>query len=330
MTNLRAAEKAIRRIHKATLERDQARRNLAAATSAGCRAGFVHSSWRWENRVLAANERRLLAVKGVVGVGLGYRNKAGVPLAERCVVVFVEVKRPLTRLKRRRTRLPRFLSDGAGRRLHVDVVALGQLERQVSPGDSLGPADTSGVLRTGTIGAGGVDPDGGRVVLTAMHVTGFREFGPASGSVPLFSPSGTGSLLGHLERGTMTGVDAAKVRLAAGTPALGPLPGIGSVAGWRPVAFPADRGTTVRLCGAVSGLQAGVIEHPMVALPQFGLDTAILARIPSQPGDSGAALVDGQNLVLGFLVGKSPESELRIFTPAALVLHRLGCEIPSA
>ena len=74
--------------------------------------------------------------------------------------------------------------------------------------------------------------------------------------------------------------------------------------------------------------QHGVIEHPFVVLPEFGLDGAILVHISSRKGDSGAALVDQQNLVLGFLVGAS--GSLRVFCPAGMMLSRLGCDIPNA
>ena len=88
----------------------------------------------------------------------------------------------------------------------------------------------------------------------------------------------------------------------------------------------------VRLFGAVSGLQTGILMNPAVSIPAESLEAAILVDIETQGGDSGCALVDPENLVLGFLVGRgsSALNRLAVFTPASLVLSRLGCDIPSA
>lgn len=70
-------------------------------------------------------------------------------------------------------------------------------------------------------------------------------------------------------------------------------------------------------------------EAPLVEMPGFNLDAAIVVRgFSSTEGDSGAALVDPENLVLGFLVGRTTSGR-RLFCPAGLVLTRLGCKIPT-
>lgn len=106
-------------------------------------------------------------------------------------------------------------------------------------------------------------------------------------------------------------------RLVAGEPVA--VPGVGRVRGWRPVLFPADTGTAVRLAGLASGLQFGVLAAPMVHLPGWGLDTAMLAHVHSAPGDSGSVLVDEDGLALGFLVGRATGAGegWRVFRPAA-------------
>jgi hypothetical protein len=61
----------------------------------------------------------------------------------------------------------------------------------------------------------------------------------------------------------------------------------------------------------------------------FGLDSAIVVRgMTTTDGDSGAALLDAQRFVLGFLVGTTSNG-LQIFCPAGLVLMRLNCDIPT-
>lgn len=95
--------------------------------------------------------------------------------------------------------------------------------------------------------------------------------------------------------------------------------GLGALRAWRPALFPADVGVAVRLAGRVSGLQCGVLDSAYVHLPGWGLEMALLARIHSQPGDSGSPLIDSDGLVLGFLVGRATGGDggLRVFRPAA-------------
>jgi hypothetical protein len=82
--------------------------------------------------------------------------------------------------------------------------------------------------------------------------------------------------------------------------------------------------------GAQSRLVAGQIRNPSVDLPSENLADAILVNIPSVKGDSGAALVDSDNLVLGILVGRfnGPEGGA-VFSPIGPVLDALGCDIPT-
>jgi hypothetical protein len=335
MASPQRAARAADRIHRARLQLALARHALARVTEPGAPPVFVHADWGWEQRVVDRHRRRLTAVRGVVGVGLGYRRRAGIPQSERCAVIFVRRKKPISRLRSSRSLLPRSLKDGRGKGLPVDVVQIGRVFRETFVGESLGPSMDDGIIRTGTLGAFGVDADAKtRVAVTAMHVTGYEEYEESGKEVPIYAPSpefgGVPSLLGYLVKGTTKGVDAAKIRLVDTSGTTTPTPQIGTVAGWRPAVHPADRGARVSMYGAVSRYQVGIIEFPMATMPRVGLDTVILARIASQPGDSGAALLDSDNLILGFLVGRCEDDDLRIFCPASLVLYRLGCDIPSA
>jgi hypothetical protein len=89
---------------------------------------------------------------------------------------------------------------------------------------------------------------------------------------------------------------------------------------WRPAVFPGDCHLAVRLFGAASGHQEGVIENVAVSLPDWEMGTAILARIHAAPGDLGAALLDPHGLALGYLLGRATGAgrETRVFLPAAL------------
>ncbi len=318
LTELKEAQQALAR----------ARRKLAQLTRPGKHHYLVEKEWQWACRLAESREERLLAFPGVVGCGLGFRVRKGERSSKPCLTVFVEKKVAQRELSSRAT-LPKTVSAG-GKRLEIDVVELGSLERQIGPGDSIGPDPLSD---RGTLGVFARDTQGQDVVaLTAMHVTGLQAF-PSQGIVSTeFQSPCPGTRIGRLRAGTMTGIDAAKLELVnPPADAATLLPGIGRVRGWRPTTFPGDQGTTVRLFGASSGFQTGTLVNPGTTLPGANLDAAILVEIQTQGGDSGCALVDPENLLLGFLVGRgsSALNSLAVFTPASLVLSQLGCDIPS-
>jgi hypothetical protein len=273
----------------------------------------------------------LLTSRNIIGHGISRRVRAGLPTDEQCLTVFVKRKLPLAELERHReTRLPTRLREGK-RSIGVDVVELGRLERQGTGGDSIGP---DGKHSRGTLGSFAIDDVTSAVVaLTAMHVTGQKRDIPRPGvarvgiRLPSLKDDPDAPLFGAAVRGTLHGIDACKIELEPSALLDDRIKGIGRVRGWRPILVPGDKGVPVRMFGAVSGLLGGVIEHPMVSLPEFGLDGAILVDIPTRKGDSGAALVDPDGFVLGFLVGKT--ARLRVFCPAGPVLQTLGCDIPT-
>lgn len=306
-----------------------ARLRLAERTRTGSPAVLLGPEWRATERVLDDNRERLVAFEGVVGFGLGYRHRAGVREPERCVKVYVRRKRDPAELADHEV-IPPLLVAEDGATAPTDVVSFGTLEPQLDAGSSLGPAGTP--LR-GTVGCfarrrNTSDP----VALTAMHVTGRQTGFPPGAEMRFASPceGEPGSAgLGRLVRGRIDRVDAAAVAIEPPQLASGNIVGLGTIRGWRPVSLPGDFGTPVFLFGATSGLLSGVIVEPVIHLPSLKLESAMLVDIATEKGDSGAALVDNQNLVLGLLVGKSDaHGGLRVFTPIGLVLDLLDCEIP--
>ena len=271
----------------------------------------------------------------MVGFGLGGRHRAGVHTGEPCITVYVRQKLSPDEMKAQgMPRLPKTVRIG-NYRMPIDVIELGELKRHLDAGVSVSPLPPVQPFQ-GTLGVFAKDLDhNDTVALTAMHVTGFQQFPDPISSAPSFCspclPAG-GATFGSLRQGTMTGIDAAKLALDAPRNTLSILPTIGQIRGWRPTTFPGDQGVEVRLFGAVSGFQSGFIVSPAVSLPSESLDSAILVNINTAAGDSGCALVDADNLLLGFLVGQgtSELSNLRVFTPASLVLSRLRCDIPTS
>jgi hypothetical protein len=333
-TNLSETRQAADDLHRAVRAAAEARQKLARATRAGAPHVMVSRELRWAEAVLQARAPQLARLPGVIGFGLGRVVRNGTPTGEPCITVFVRRKKSLRDLSRRGARLlPRTFSS-RGRRIRVDVVELGGIELHTFVGASIGPTNHPHHPE-GTIGAFARDlANGATVGITAMHVSGLKELPPGSTPVPFSVPSPMRhdpnmTRLGLMTFGTRTGIDAAKIELDDPSSASQEIPSIGPVAGWRPVAVPGDESLSVRLFGAVSGFQRGTIIHPSVELPGNNLDAVILAHIPTESGDSGAALVDPENLVLGFLVGRAtsgPYNGMRIFSPAGAVLNVLNCD----
>lgn len=327
MASKRARVASLRRAAKSAAEAQRAltaaQRVLASVSQPGDADAFLDAAFAGYRAVLDRHAARLKAVPGVIGVGIGLRQRRQTQLAEPCLIVFVRRKlTPGSLAKAGRRLLPRTLAGPSGRRLPVDVRQLGPLTRLFAPGELIAPCGSS---RRGTLGTSALDRvSGDKVVLTAMHLTGRKEFPPGS-PIP-FCVGPSGHLLGHVSRGTQLGVDAAVITLAKPGSVSPEIPGIGRIRGWRPMALPADIGAPIRMFGAASGFSAGIITDPVVSLPQYGLDSAILGRLPCAPGDSGAAILDGGNHIVGLLVGMD-RMGTTVMCAIGSVLYLLGCDI---
>jgi hypothetical protein len=134
-------------------------------------------------------------------------------------------------------------------------------------------------------------------------------------------------IIGSLADGTTFGVDAAKIAVTSPSLVVPFVPPL-RIVGWRPPSN--DVGISVTMFGKNSGFQDGVVKYIDVTIPQLCLERTLLVSIFSQPGDSGAGLVDSASILLGFLFGLAPSQfgPFRVFCPASLVLPRLGCSIP--
>ncbi len=324
-------QRAANEIDRARSSLAVARRALADATTVDNTPDVIFAG-QWK-RVSAALEERASAIAripGVVGYGMGHKVKDGTEVEEPSLVVFVRRKLSHETLaKRGQQRLPRFVRIGS-HRIPVDVVAMGR----PAPHGAVGSIGAVTPLSAGTIGVLGRDVASGQpVLITAMHTTGAsvctnpQPVPAVSFTVPSRRDVAAAPVIGSLAAGTTYGVDAAKI-LVTNPGAVAPyLPPV-RVLGWRPPSN--DVGTTATMFGRTSGLQSGVIKYVNVAIPELCLTRAYLVAISSDSGDSGAGLVDAASLLLGFLFGLAPTAygPYRIFSPASLVLPRLGCTVP--
>ncbi len=311
-------------IARASISLSQARRALASRTSPGYSDCVIERPWSDARRALEKHRRRLERYDEVVGYGLGYRRHGGEEVDEKCVLVLVPKKLPPSQLRKRgRKLLPETLSVRQQKAVPVDVIEVGKLERQVLAGTSIGPRRKPQIK--GTIGSFAVDLSTGTdVALTAMHVRGPGGVFTA----PSLRDDAHAADVGRFLDGTMHGVDAAKVSVEPPATVDPRFPEIGLIRGWRPLTFPGDRGTRVHMFGAASGRQTGFIIEATVSIPSENLDAAILVDIESAEGDSGGAIVDDENLVLGLLAGQMNWDgfPVRVFSPMSSVLRALGCD----
>ena len=323
----KALRDAAREVARARTQLDRARRKLARHSKVGDASSPVLSGpWQRAQAVLQARRKQLLAYPGVVGLGLGHRHRGGVEHDEICIAVFVAEKHSDDELRRRNVkRLPRAVTV-KGERIPIDVVALPPLQPH-GPDDviaSIGRTDV-GHRTAGTIGTLAQDLGNKRpVLITAMHVTDEATFtGPLTMAIP--SPFDSAAIAeGKLTGGTRVDVDAAKIEITDPSAVDALLPP-GLVAGWRAVSN--DVNTVVRMFGRTSHGQSGVVKF--IGVDVYDFKCTLLVDIVTNNGDSGAAILDNSNLVIGFLYGLAPADfgDLRVFCPASLVLEKLHCDI---
>lgn len=321
-------------LHAAKRQLRRARQALAGTSTPDAPHVFIEPASQWAQRLVEERAADWMRIPGVVGVGLGSKIVGGRNTWALCATVLVTRKLTPARIEaKRRWKLPRILRRG-GRTLPVDVVQIGRFRRQAFTGQSCSVSDPT--TRMATIGAPAVETTSGvNVFITAMHITGRQQLDPATGvtlavNVPGIFDAAGAPVVGRLTEGSRTGIDAAKVVVSVGQTVLRDVPTIGPIRGWRPLTFPGDQGTAVMMFGAATKIrQHGVIVHPTVFMPGIGLDSAIVVSgFTTTAGDSGAALLDAEHLVLGFLVGEAADGH-RIFCPAGPVLSRLHCDIPT-
>lgn len=330
-TNPSLIRKATADLHRALKLAADARRRLARATRPGADYVVVSRSLQWAQDILDARRRALLRIPNVIGVGLGHCIVSGKTTEEPCITVFVEEKKTPEQLSQSNQKLlPRWLAK-AGRRIRVDVIALGEIELQAFPGASIG-ATNDKFQREGTIGVFARDLEtNATVAITAMHVSGeMTIMTPIEFSIPSPSHHDPNMMrLGLMTFGTRAGVDAGKIELDDDDIVDDEIPTVGRVDGWRPVANPGDVGKSVTMCGAKSGVKSGRIIQVDVDLPKAGLASALIVQIQATGGDSGAALVDENRHVIGFLVGRAKSglfAGFQVFCSAAAVVDILDID----
>ncbi|AGC42866.1 hypothetical protein MYSTI_01526 [Myxococcus stipitatus DSM 14675] len=277
----------------------------------------------WMHRILH-KRRPELSPTNILALGLGTKVTRNKDTGRPAALVLVPRKLSSRELARQSIEPVRKYVEYGGRKLAVDVREVGAVRRQLRPGSSVGPADG-----LATLGAFARDRQK-LVAITAMHVTGLTEFSEGDSEAPIFySPSPmvdrASARIGQLLRGTMTDIDAAKVSVDAPQAVLPSAEARGA----RYLLYPSDLGTFVQMRGAMTTLATGYIQNLILDFPKEGLTGCFTVSMETQPGDSGAGILDWKGLVVGFLVGRVTVDgvDLALGTPAMRVLYKLGCTI---
>lgn len=317
----RDAAEAVRRTRRLL---GDARRAVARISADRGPHLVLDRDWDPVHRALRAHREGLRRIPGVIGTGMGYRRRGGVRTDERTVVAYVRRKLDPDELAGRGGKpVPRAVRAGKAE-VATDVVELGEYRPHIDAGCSLGPQ--AGNIR-GTLGVFGHDRATGEPVgFTANHVTGREGRFPPGDPLTLCAPFG-GAVLGELLRGCDTPVDAAAVRVISPAAASRRISGIGEIHGRR-VVTSGDIGGDVRMFGANSGQVPGALHDPAAEIDGLNVRPAILVEMSTLDGDSGAALVDGSQIVLGLLAGRfEGPGGLAVFSPIIRVLQELDCII---
>ncbi|HYR09820.1 MAG TPA: hypothetical protein VEQ60_18745 [Longimicrobium sp.] len=293
-------------------------------------AGVARSPAPW-SQVQAAlhfHADAFSAIPNVVGMGMSYRRRRGTWTTEPCVTVYVRRKLPPEELYS--AILPAALVTPDGGSVGVDVVEAGRIRRRLSCGARIGWRGLHSGQGWGTLGLVARSRVERRpVAITAMHVTGLKEFPP--GEPVRFEaadlPGGEPVPLGHLLRGLMEGVDAAKISIDHPIEVAGFLPGVGALTEARTLE-PSDLHAPVQLYGARSRYQPGFVTDLDVSYPHDGLYGAFQVKMRCGSGDSGAVCCDLSGRMLGLYVGsRTSDATTQVFCPITAVLEALDCEL---
>ncbi len=311
-------------------------------------------------------EDELLAREGVVGVDIAEKISAGKPTGQVSIVVFVEKKKPGTRLAKGQM-VPKEingvvtdvqeleielqsamvkLDDGVGL---VDATAYPSLHGGISMGPRrsvfLSPPEVPAAgnyVFVGTLGAMVRDRANGNVMaLTNFHVACPRGWaiGDRMAQPSLVDNAAAATDFGSLARATLSEhVDGAVVRLDAGKDWTATIETIGNVAG----TATATVGMPVQKRGRTTEHTFGTVRSTdFTATINYGgdignrtlrnqlrieTDTTRSARF-SQKGDSGSVIVSGDRNVVGLLFAGSTDGQWTFGNPIGFVQDELGVDV---
>ena len=281
----------------------------------------------------------------VVGVGIGEKFSRGRYTGKLGVTVFVAKKYPLSRVKR-----ADFIPVTAGN-VPTDVVEIGypvsraplprRRLRPVQPGTSISPEDNLWDL-AGTFGVVVTDRAGKHYILSNNHVLTDENRLPIGTRIlqqgQLDGGLGPGDRVAKLTQyvplkfdNKRNWMDAAVARLYSSVPVDKTILGIGVP---RSAGRP-RRNMKVRKSGRTTGVTSGIIRELKVDVPDMEFDNGFVSMEDvmsiespdffSKTGDSGSAIVNENDRVVGLLYGGSKGRDFAI--PVQRILRRFQMRI---
>jgi len=278
----------------------------------------------------------------VFGTSIGYRQTAGKTTSD--LAIRVHVARKLANRKGHAAWIPPTLRvPGMSQAVAVDVIERGVIKVQASCGDAIGCV---GVPAWGTLGCTVVSSDSdlpdGLLALTCSHVLTLA----AGGGVNWLGYPGAltnpavrlGSVVYRTQLVAATAEDAFPNLYEIAFAQLADFDvdnnehTLGVPTGWR-MDVPA-MGESLRLFGACSGAISGTVtatphNHTVeIDGAVYGFSNMIEHNAPSQPGDSGAAVLDAANRIVGLHLGVDSLTGNAVLMPIAPIVRRYRLQLP--
>lgn len=286
-------------------------------------------------RAMEEAREQLGTLPEVTSVGMGRKLVGGRDTGQLCIQFGVEEKLPFEGIPPAR-RLPSRLGAGRGE-VPTDVVPTSRFschtsghpfpcevpERRRRARPAMGGYSVGHHRSTaGTLGAALIAPNHARFVLSNNHVLALcnraRPGDPILQPGPVDGGNENDDVLATLDRFVPldpSGPNQTDAALARVGESAGVLTGVhlfGTVLGPGPTRL----GCKVRKCGRTTGATSGIVTRVAVtARVHYDTDillfTDVFETTPmSHPGDSGSAVLDGGNRILGLLFAGSPLSTL--------------------
>lgn len=282
----------------------------------------------------------------IQGFGIAARRVRGRVTGEVSLKVYVDHKVPLAELAQpapRRVAIP-----WVRRPLPVDVEAIGTLHLQQALQGVIRPPQPGCAIATAGMTPGSfgcvvrdVAEGGGTYILSAAHVIAGRGFGPSGR--PVLQPgtdTGPSGVVAHLARwgalqftnDSFPNLFDAAVAVVTG-PVISDIHILGKPKGFSSIV---TKNMPVKKCGATTGHTEGIVLDPHFRCAFFypqkdgttaraGFKNQVLCSKFTEPGDSGAAVLNSEGKVVGLVIGGAQGGS--VFSPIIPILERLEITI---
>jgi hypothetical protein len=329
------------------IRRGDVRAALDVVTGRG--ASRVPSRYHGAAAEAAEAARSWVFASGVQGVGIGERTRGGARTGELALKLYVEVKRPVSALE---CAAPHWLVlPWQQSHIRVDVEAIGELELHNAMQRSVQPALPGCAIANpgrpfGTFGCLVREAGGSSLyILSAAHVIANNTF-PVPGQVVIQPGIATdpsrviarlhrwGELRYEGKQKVFNNLFDAAIAVVEPGVAVREIYAVGPPKGY---SLTVNSGDMVRKCGAATLMRVGeVLDTDFHCVFRYrnpddsvvhaaGFYRQVLCTRISDGGDSGAAVLDSSDRIVGLIIGGANQGT--VFSRIGPILNRLNLEL---